>query len=443
MSSKIIPGMLVLFLLFPLIVYAEDIDITFYRNSYSPFETVQANIIINNITLSKGLDVSNFVFLRSDNSSINIAKNLVKVNNSFYVVYFDLPNLSAGNYDFGLANVNYIKENSFKIGRFLAKLQVTSEDKQILSIRPGYVFNKVVTNQESPFTLFIRNGGTNIITVYFQKEGDFFNFGPVHKINLAPSYSNTVDVKTSLFGKNMSVFNGVVKIIYDSKNYLIPFNIMRTDFTPIVENTTISNVTIPSKELNYSGLTLTTLSDKPISNLSVTINVEEYYPPGQIVLRNSAGAGLHNLRYILSGSVNSMFQIQPSSIDVLEDKESAVFLFGLNNSYDFFNGRYSGSLNFVSDEGVELNVPLDVSVFGIPLPTGKDSISIVNETNITKEVPQDVSVSSDEDKGFSVWLVILIIVIIFLLVIFYLYKKTKRKKEEFEGFVERVKMRQS
>ncbi len=443
MFFKIITRVIVLFLLiFSLvsIVNAEDVSFSFYKNSYSSFETVQTNVSISNITLTKDLDVSNIVLLRNDNSSISIAKNIVKVDKNLYVLYFDLPNLSDGQYTLGLINVNYLKEGSSKIGKFYSPFNIDFSLTQVISIRPAYVFSKVIGKQEAPFTLFIKNSGTDIVNVNLEKDGDFFKFD-IDKLVVPIGAEKSVNVITSLFNRNEPSYNGNVRLAYGSKSYLIPFTVIKTDFIGGKEETNLSNnasVVIPKAELNYKGLNLKTLSDKPIDNLNININVGEYYPPQQVVLVNTVGGDLHSLSYSLIEGIKDMFEVSPSYTVLLSNNNSAVFIFSVNNSYKFANGKYTGFLKFNSSEGINLLIPISVSVSGAVRVT-KEPVKNLTTNNVSTAVITETPTTGS--NGFILWLVLLFVVILFLLVIFYFYRKVNKKKQEFEGFVEKVKNR--
>ena len=106
------------FLLTLNIVNASDINFDFYKEVYHPFETLQVEISTDNITLSNDLTTSNLLLRDVNNNSISIAKNLVKFNNTFYVYYFDLPNLVNGSYNLLLDNINYLKNGNLFISDF-------------------------------------------------------------------------------------------------------------------------------------------------------------------------------------------------------------------------------------------------------------------------------------------------------------------------------------
>lgn len=442
MFFKIITRIVVFFLLLLSIVFlvsAVNVDFKFYRDSYSSFETVQSNITLN-LTLTKDLDVSNIVLLRGDNSSISIAKSIVKVNSSFYVIYFDLPNLSNGQYSFGLNNINYIEQGNVKNGNFFSSLNIINSASQIMSIRPAYVFTKVISKQEAPFTLFIKNSGSDVVHINLDKEGDFFKFD-TSKMDLAPGDQKSVNIITSLFDRNEPSYNGIVKVNYGSNFYNIHFEVIRTDFVVNTKNSTINNtpkVIVPSI-INYEGLSLRTLSDRIITNLSISLNVGDYYPPQQIILNNVVGKDLHNINYLLLGNINSMFNINPNLLNSLSNNNSTVFVFGLNDTYKFINGNYRGFLFFNNSEGIGLKIPIEVNVYGsAPVLLPPESIN-KTENVITTVIQPPVQNSN----SLYIWLIILFVFFLFLILIVYIYKKTSKKKKEFEGFVSKVESRRN
>ena len=144
MRFKIIPWILVFYLLIIFSVNAGDINIKFYKENYKAFETVQADVNINGINLTKELSNSNLFLFDQNNVSIPIAKNIIKVNDNSYVFYFDLPNLNPGQYNVGFYNVNYIENGFIKIGNFFTNLNIVEiNNSELISIRPAYVLVKV------------------------------------------------------------------------------------------------------------------------------------------------------------------------------------------------------------------------------------------------------------------------------------------------------------
>ncbi|MBI2148077.1 hypothetical protein HYU23_00195 [Candidatus Woesearchaeota archaeon] len=443
MFYKIISRIVVIFLFVFLIAnfaYSDEVAFNLHRNNYNPFETVRIDVTLTNISLNKPLDASNLALLDQNNNSISIARNIVKVNDNFYVYYFDLPNLSSGQYNLGLINVNYIKEGSFKIGKFFTSLVVADGNTQIISIRPAYVLFNTFGKQEAPFTLVITNKGMDVVNINLFKEGEFFDFD-INKFVLAPGSTRNVNIITSLFNKDEASFNGSIKVDYFSNNYVIPFFVFRSGF--IEQKKPEANIIQTNKsfyEVNYSGLYLTTLSGKPINNLDVDVMVGEYYPPGQIVVNNNAGVDLHGLRSSFTGNIISMFNLEPVAIGSLSDNASSFILLGLNDSYEFVPGDYSGFLNIKSVEGLNISIQINVIVSGSAI---KKIIS--NITNVSNVPVTNVShlIKAEEETNFTIWIIFSVIIFVFLFVIYFVYKKTRGKKEQFETFVESVRKRQS
>ncbi len=441
MNSKII-FRVYLFLIFLLLlvftVSADDVNFNFYKDSYKPFETAQVNVTIENINLSRNIDFTNLVLLDANDSSISLAKNVIKVNDKFYVLYFDLPFLEAGQYKVGLKEVHYVKDGVSQIGSFFSNLDIIDGITQIVSVRPAYVYTEILRGQEAHFSLALANKGSDAVSVNMEKEGDFFSLQTT-SFSFLPNTSRVINVITSLHNRNNASYNGLIKINYAGGSYTVPFDVLRTDITEQA-NATPSNFTDESESNVVSGgLSLTTLSDRVLTNLSFDINIGEYYPSGQVVVKNNAGVDLYNLNYYLSGDVTSLLDVQPDSIEFLKDGESAVFLISLNNSYDFVAGTYNGFLNVDSREGASVSVPVFIDVTGESVRNYTNfstRTSIANTTN--------ASLIEEDEKGNSgVWLLLLIVVIVLLIVLYFFYRKTKTKKAEFESFVDKVKSRRN
>ncbi len=444
MLSKNFIKIFVVFLLVVLVsplIFADQIVFNFYRDDYKKFETVQLNVSIEGITLSKDLELSNFVLLDNSNQ-VAIAKNKVKVNDNFYVFYFDVSSLNEGEYRLGLVDVAYTESGISKFGDFFTNFSVVNGSSQILSVRPAYVLSKVLTNQEASFSLIINNKGNDSVLVSLDKEGDFFSLNAAN-FTLFSGGSKTVNVVTSLAGKQNAGFLGNIYVRYSGINYQIPFTVLRTDFVASNETSNQTNVTfIPLANLSnvVGAISLTTISDRLLTNLSLSVNAGEYFSPGQIVVKNNANVDLNNLTYFITGNISSLLELQPDSADFIGANGSAIFLLGLSDS-ELVAGTYSGYLEVKSAEGANTKLPLIMEVIG-------EQILLINKTNITSlDNKTNLSVgnfTSVEDEGISNGLLAFFIVLaVLLLILLYLYKKTRPKQKSFESFVESVKSRRN
>lgn len=437
MLNKIRFKFFVIFLMFSLVVnitYAGNIDFHVYRDSYKSFETVQLDVSVNNITLSKSLGVSNLVFVDQNDNSINIAKNIVKVNDSFYVFYFDLPTLSGGTYKLGLKNVFYVDNNAAKVGGFFIDLNVVIGNTQILSIRPAYVFDNVAKDEESYFTLILSNKGSDNVDVFLEKSGDFFSF-QTNSFSLASSKSKNIGVFTSLPDIGAR-FDGKINVKYGDNFYEVPFLVNRLGFfEPEIINET-SGVQVDLSSVK-DPIYLTTLSGKKLENLSINLDVGGYSAAGQIVVNNNAGVDLHDLKYYLSGDIVNMLLIQPDSSDMIETNGSDVFIVSINEDYKFVNGEFDGSLNVDNREDAKISIPIFIRVIGVKEIIAKnDTFQDLNQTpnktgTVVVEEPKD---------GLGVFL-FFIIILVLIVIGFFVYRKSRKKTEEFESYIDRIKRR--
>lgn len=434
-------GIIFLFILLTLPFIYANVDFVLERENYKSFETVRVKVDITNISLSRDLDNSNLVLQRSDGSNINIAKNLVRINSNSYIYYFDLPLLNNGSYKLGVVNINYVKDGSFKIGSFFTNFSLISGDKQIISVRPAYVLSKVSSGQEAPFTLVINNKGSDIVSVSLSKDGDYFSLSQT-SFNLAPFSSRNIDVSTSLFGKNNVSFSGNIFVDYSGNKYIIPFNIIRTDFEEEVVINESKNVTVNETvnfEINYEGLLFTNLYDNVIDKLDLDLEVDEYYPASQVIIRNEVGIDLHDLSYSFSSGINGLFDLRPSKVGFIKNNESAIFLFGLNESNKLKAGNYEGYLTFNTLEKVNITIPISVNVIG--LKEVNKTVEVKNQTivNNTATIVNEV----EEKLNYLPWIALIVLVLLLFIIISFFYSKTKSKKDEFEKFIDKVKQRRN
>lgn len=412
------------------VLFADNLEFHVYRDNYKSFETVQIEVSINNITLTKDLSASNLVLLDSNNNSISIAKTIVKVNDNLYAFYFDLPSLEAGSYKIGFDNVFYIKDNAAKVDDFFADLNVVSRDMQILSIRPGYVF--IRAKEEPSFTLTFYNKGKDSINIVLEKEEDFLSLQK-NELSLAPSESKSIGVFTSF--SDTDRLQGKIVVRYVDSSYEIPVFIERLGFVkPIIEKKDSVVQEVDLKNVR-DAIYLSTLSGRALHDLNIDLDVREYSAAGQVVVNNNAGVDLHGIKLYLSGDIVGMLDIQPDSSDVMFVNSTAIFTVSVNNGYKFSNGKFMGSFIVGSSENASLSIPVVVNVVGVEeLVQNK---TVTNKTAVNETVVTPVQ----EGKTNFGWIILFFVIFILLIALFLIYKKTKLKKAEFEAYIERIKQR--
>ncbi len=426
--------LLIVFLIFSLGVYAQDLEIRTYRESYNKFETVQLEVTLLNGTFSAPLGISNLQMRDSSSEVISVAKNFLKINETKYFYYFDVPDVPEGMYEMVLRGVSYAREGVNYFSEFTSNLSVVDVGGDILSVRPGYIASNVAGNEEASFSLILVNRGSNGFNVVLSKEGDFFSFQQ-GSFSIAPGQTKNVGVITRLSAVDGVHLEGRIRVNYGSEFYEIPFLVFRPD---VISRDVTENATAEDEVLDLSliedPVLITTLSGRELKNLTMSLDVSEYYPSGQIVIKNNAGADLNNVEYSINGNIGRILSVNPLVSDIIGVNESAVLVVSVNEERDFHNGDFSGSLDVKIAETVVGRLPIFVNVYGAA------DKEIVNESAIvvSDEKKNVTTVTEPEERGsFGIW--ILLIFVVLLLILFYVYRKTKSKKEEFEGYIERIK----
>jgi len=122
--------------------YASDINILTYRDNYRPLETFQAEIILDKEPLN---ELNNLNFELYKDESVGILLFLEKLSNKRYFVYFDIPDVEKGEYNFKIKNVDTIEDGV---------LRRISEEKiiEIQSINSGFEYLLNNQNQDGSFS---------------------------------------------------------------------------------------------------------------------------------------------------------------------------------------------------------------------------------------------------------------------------------------------------
>ena len=102
---------LLVILIIPVSIYASDINILTYRDSYRPLETFQAEVILDKEPLT---ELSSLNFELYKDKSIGVLLYLEKLSSKRYFIYFNIPNIETGDYKFKVKNVNIIDNGVLK-----------------------------------------------------------------------------------------------------------------------------------------------------------------------------------------------------------------------------------------------------------------------------------------------------------------------------------------
>ncbi len=133
---RIFSWLLGIFLLIPFIV-AQNIE--FFDESYFVGEIVQLKIEIN-IDLVKDIEPSQAYIASLDNNLIPVQINIIKINNSFYLGYFNIPlGLQSGEYRFLIRGVTYRDIGILKTRDFEGYFKISEKYHELITIFPGVI----------------------------------------------------------------------------------------------------------------------------------------------------------------------------------------------------------------------------------------------------------------------------------------------------------------
>src|SRR3989344_2209878 len=151
--------------LFSNLVLAEDIEINFMKENYSKGETLQFEIVVNNVQLSGDLTTANIKLKRGDENQ-GISVNLVKMSETKYFVNFNLP-LISGDYKLVLEDVKYTKGDNLVKVSFEKSLVIN--DLTGISVSPGIIYMNL-EKKDNPILNFEYGNSSYSIPIYLFKE---------------------------------------------------------------------------------------------------------------------------------------------------------------------------------------------------------------------------------------------------------------------------------
>ena len=208
-----------LFIFLLMIELGVSIEITLTKDNYSPFETLQAGITGNFVTLS---NENINIYEEGVPRSVVVVSGLTKQQDIYYY-YATLPN-KEGNYTFVIENTQYISEGEEKSQPIIKKFTITKSNltSNALSINPGFIF----TNNDFSIKITSPFKNQNVVATLEATNQS-------RTLNLIESQEETIDFKIANINQgrtNIRVGNYVIPV-FILNNVIIPQN-QKIVFTP-------------------------------------------------------------------------------------------------------------------------------------------------------------------------------------------------------------------
>ena len=388
-----------LFILFLILlinaVNAQEINFNIFRDSYTAKETLQAELILNINPVNK-ITESNFILTNQNNNIIPIPLFLEKISENNYFVYFNVPELNSGVYNFQVNDIRYIDQEELKqisVKKTFTLLN-SSQDNTSISINPGIILNdrklEIINNLE-PINIIIETP-------------DFVNL------------SREVLLKDKLI-LNIKIYEKDynIKIIYNNKQYTIPVLNLNKNLADII-------LKPPKGAIIFLNSSQGIIFPKEI-NLEKEITI---YNP--FYIKNTWNFDIYNLNLTVIGNLKGILKLDKNIIQSIKPNETIQVNAIINQGKNPLINNYKGSViisnqdiisylnlnvNFILKQ--EKNITKNETVFKI--------INLTNQTQIYKQVKK---------KTASNFIKVFIIILILVLIIYFIFKMKITKKESFE-----------
>lgn len=392
-------------------VSAAEFNIDFLRDSYGGRDSVQV-MILNNLTLINDIGLSNIKLY--DEDKIPLSLNLYKIEGGYFV-FFDLPGLVNGSYNFVIEDLSYTEDNVLKKESFSKDL-VVDDLNYSLGVYPMFV-DLSLDYWEKPRLNFKLKNYFNDVNVTIT--GNEFIKPRLNDIKLKTNeeYDLIVDI-------NQDAING-----FDAKGdlvvdygyvYKIPIYVHKKLKGKLIENKTIVKEPVV---IIKEGLKFIADADMVNRTINQSTSLE-----GSLRFKNFAGATLHGLKFNFTNDLDEIVRLEYNDLDFIDkDDEKYVILF-VNEKKDI-DKNYEGKLVISTNEGVMAEFSVYIYYKGF---VEEEKIEV--EENLTFDYGFDVQ-KVEEESNLGLYIVIIVSLGILIVIISYFYKKSKPQKKKFKDLL--------
>jgi hypothetical protein len=382
-------------------VHGFSFDFHFSSLDYSPGETVQLELSVNGVL--EGELKNDDLNLMCSGENIGFVPNLLKVNNSFYYLFFNLGNFELGECLLSFDDVIYYENGFLKQANFETNFNIVDKNSSTIYVDPaGIIFNDFSSQSFILMNLF--NSNEEDIFVSISSDLSFIEFG--ENVNIGSGEFVDINLYFSEFGYNGEKF-GRILLEFTNNTFEIPIwmNIIsgENDSLLIVDN--ITQVVGPKIEVLQGvegfSLIISKLGDKS----------------GYVLIQNN-GIDLGLVEFKLSGNVSEIVDLQNDKLENFNSGDKFREYIYVNQGKDAKEGDYTGNLEIHYGEEI-VKIPILIEITGV----------IINTTDGFNDTV--ISGNIDEEKGINIWIFVLIFFILSGIVLFLLYKKKTKKSVDF------------
>ena len=392
-------------------VFAQELQLTLPRTTYSQGETVQLAISTNE-TLVSPLSVQGIKVTDERDAKIVVGIGFVKINPQNYYIYFEIPNqLNTGTYTIHVLNALYRKAdgtNARTSNRINFNIQ---QHDPALSIRPA-IFTRSIQPLEQPgFQITLTNKASIPLDVQFSTDADFILL-PVQKATLPSQQATTLTVNTKVAGRKEHTFSGNVLIKYEGGEYSVPVLLKRFEAPeteqPLIKEPTTEQPLVPIIEEDYKDSLQFLIGFKTV-NQSLK---QEQTLEGNFPLKNQGESTLHDLTFKVSPQLAPYVNLSIISLSKLDPGQVITVELTLNPEKNL-NKDVKGDLLIMSKEGAAVALPIEL-----------------HSEHVEEEVEEDIEQEDiievpEEENSSRKWIVFGVIGLLFVIALVFLLKKKK------------------
>ncbi|MEK6933128.1 MAG: hypothetical protein AABW56_05045 [Nanoarchaeota archaeon] len=371
------------------------------RENYYFGETIQSNLFVNITTVDK-ITQEKLFLINQNNQEIPTSMFLEKISNSYYFIYFNLPELFPGFYRLELRNVRYIDETDGILKELTLQDQfsISNNTNISVSINPGIIIKNSlleITNNAFPINITIE--------------------APPYT-NLSKSYKLIVPLKLNV---RISDEDYNIKLFYEDVYYNIQVINLNKN---LIENTTEVQPTPPINSILFSNSTLGNYFPKEI----ILDKKSSIYNP--FYIKNTWNYTLDNITIKVSGILAEVLVLDKNNFESIDNGETIKIIASINQNKNPRLDNYLGSITVTSLQNTVSYLSLGIR-FASPEPNLTKNETIIQ--NITKKNETINQIPPKNDKKSSLGIVTIILAILLILFLIYLIAKKKFiRTESFE-----------
>ncbi|MEW6063165.1 MAG: hypothetical protein AB1571_02230 [Nanoarchaeota archaeon] len=401
---------LLLFILLNISSVAAQMQIEVPRSSYMQGETVQAALNFsyrpqNEITLK---DIGVYTM---QGAKVSLAIYFLKLSDTYYYAYFELPYIKPGNYSLNVGKYFYIKDGLFIEGSNFTTFNINEAKGNVVALDPAFI--KLDTRDY--FSFKAKNNGNTIVNISITSSSGLVSNG---SFLLEPGSSKVINVSFVNLNKSSSV-----DISYGNSSYTIPVYAQITEETVVNQTTTNFSVSIPRDAIRLI---------EPVDFINLTLGRNDSVD-GPLRFRNFFNEAIDNLDFSLSSEFADVVKINISHVTTIEPGETIIQYLWINNNKNL-GKDYKGKL-VLSSKYTSIEVPIYINYREAAInKTTKLIENVTKTTNLT-----NVSITTPEKKSRNwVYVLIFLFILIALTLAIFLFRK-KPKQESFEELISSLK----